>query len=298
MENRVIDLSEEAAFLKTSYEQLILETETTVTKIPLADIAVLLVSHPAVHFTHSVISGICEKGGSFIVCNRKFMPIGMLLPLSNNYEQSRRFLAQADAKLPVKKQLWKQIISAKVRHQGLLLAELSDSDKGLLRMATKVKSGDPDNIESQASRRYWSMIFGESFRRTPQASDGINSMLNYGYAIMRSLTTRCITASGLHPTLGIHHHNQYNAFCLADDLMEPYRPIVDRIVYSFINESFGFVELDKESKQHLIEHILNTKTVWNKKSFGIFDSLQKLSQSLVNVYLGTTKKLVIPTIGS
>jgi CRISPR-associated protein Cas1 len=208
------------------------DTETQT--IPFADIAVLVTSHPQISFTQAVLAGLAAAGGTFIVSNEKHLPAAMLLPLSTHSTQTERFARQAAVSLPTRKRAWQQIVQAKLRAQARLLEETTGADQGLRQMAARVRSGDPDNLEAQAARIYWQALFGkdasaEPFRRDPEG-EGINAHLNYGYAVLRAIVARALCASGLHPSLGVHHHNRYDTFCLADDLMEPFRPLVDRVV--------------------------------------------------------------------
>jgi CRISPR-associated endonuclease Cas1 subtype II len=210
--------------------------------IPFADIAVLVTSHPQISFTQAVLAGLAAAGGMFIVSNEKHMPAAMLLPLSTHSTQTERFARQAAVSLPTRKRAWQQIVQAKLRVQARLLQETAGADQGLLLMAGKVRSGDPDNLEAQAARIYWQALFGKdapgkSFRRDPKG-EGINVHLNYGYAVLRAIVARALCASGLHPSLGVHHHNRYDTFCLADDLMEPFRPLVDRVVAGLHRSQF------------------------------------------------------------
>jgi CRISPR-associated protein Cas1 len=204
---RIIDISDEPARLSVRLKQLVIERGDEPITVPLEELAVIVVSHPAVTYTHAVLSGICAAGGAFIICDDKHLPTGMLLPLQANFVQTERFAAQAQATLPMKKQLWKQIVKSKVQSQAGLLRKLRGEDLGLNRLAGKVRSGDTANIEAQASRRYWTALFGTEFIRDYEAEDQ-NRLLNYGYAVLRALTARAICASGLHPSLGVHHHNR------------------------------------------------------------------------------------------
>ncbi|MEW6413439.1 MAG: type II CRISPR-associated endonuclease Cas1 [Candidatus Zixiibacteriota bacterium] len=294
MEKRVIDLSEEAASLSVHLGQLLIRRPEREDSVPLEDILALIVSHPAVHYTHAVLSGICSSGGIFISCNDRRMPAGMLLPLDGNFVQAERFAIQAGASLPVKKNAWKQIVSAKIRAQGCLLAKLNGGDSGLLRLAAQVQSGDSGNLEALASRRYWPALFDEKFRRVPGADNDINRLLNYGYAILRGIVSRAVCAAGLHPCLGIHHHNRYNSFCLADDLMEPYRPCVDKIVHRLVGDFGPGVDLDRDSKSILISGLMSAKCRVKKEYLSIFESTSRLAGSLLSMLEGKKQKLCVP----
>jgi len=293
MIERIIDLSEEGASLSVNLDRLVIKRGDEQTTLPLAELAVLIVAHPQVHYTHAVLTGICREGGAFVLCNEKRLPTGMLLPLENHYIQSYRFASQAEATLPTKKRLWKQIVKAKVTAQGRLLARTRGDDFGLSELAKKVRSGDASNIEAQASRRYWPALFGDDFTRDPDVG-GRNSLLNYGYAVLRAMVARAICASGLHPSLGLHHHNRYNPFCLADDLMEPFRPLVDEEVLSVVEHSGENPDLCKETKRKLINALTQKRFAVEGESRGLFDLLAHLASSLASVYLGEGNKLLLP----
>jgi CRISPR-associated protein Cas1 len=226
--------AEEGSHVARDPESGLRARDTQSQTIPFADIAVLVTSHPQVSFTQAVLANLAASGGMFIVSNEKHLPAAMMLPLATHSTQTERFARQAAVSLPTRKRAWQQIVQAKLRAQARLLEEATGKDWGLGPMAGKVRSGDPDNLEAQAARIYWQALFGqgapgEAFRRDPEGG-GINLYLNYGYAVLRAIVARALCASGLHPSLGVHHHNRYDTFCLADDLMEPFRPLVDRVV--------------------------------------------------------------------
>jgi CRISPR-associated protein Cas1 len=296
IENRIIDISDEPASLRVNHGQLIIALTDREEKVPLEELAVLIVSHPAVHYTHAVLAGICSEGGSFIVCNEKRIPAGMLFPLEGHFAQTERFAIQASITLPTKKQIWMQIIKSKVLAQGKLLRQLRESDFGLANLAKKVRSGDPSNIEAQASRRYWPALFGDAFRRIPGSDDGVNRLLNYGYAVLRAVVTRAVCAAGLHPSLGIHHHSRYNPFCLADDLMEPLRPIVDAAVISTVDMLGPDAPLEKASKSTLLNELASRRLKLAGESLSVFDATRKYASSLASIYMGKRRKLVIPEL--
>jgi len=294
MEKRIIDLSEEPASLSVRLEQLIIRRGEREDSVPLEDLAVVIAAHPAICFTHAVLSGLCEKGGIFILCNEKRMPTGMLLPLEGHTTQTERLAAQANAPVATQKKLWKYIVKAKIGAQARVLIQFLGEDMGLTLMAKKVQSGDTSNIEAHAARRYWLGLFGASFHRTPMAEDAVNSLLNYGYAVLRALIARAIVSTGLHPSLGIHHHNRYDAFCLADDLMEPFRPYIDEAVKTTFEERGVDVILDKESKAILISSIVGRRFILDGESRSFFDVSCRLAASLADIYLGKKTKLEFP----
>jgi len=295
MEERVIDLSEEPADMSVRHRQLVIRQANREVTTPLEELAVLVVSHPAVRFTHAVLSGLCANGGTFVLCDEKRMPVGMLLPLEGHFVQTERFAAQAQASAPTKKQVWKQVVRAKILAQGHLLQILRGHDFGLSALAKKVRSGDPVNLEAQASRRYWPALFGAEFRRHPRIPDQ-NRLLNYGYAVLRAIVARAVCAAGLHPSLGVHHHNRYDAFCLADDLMEPFRPLIDCVVAKLVEERGIDVPVDKETKAALIGALIDHRHMVDGEQRTLFDLLARTANSLAMIFLGKRKKLFLPVL--
>ena len=296
MKERIIDISEHGACLNVCHEQLVIRSEGAETTVPLEELAAVIVAHPAVTYTQAVLSGLCQSGGAFILCDDRRLPIGMILPLTGHFAQTERFAAQARAAKPLQKQLWKQIIRAKIVAQATLLKRVAGRDCGLARMAGLVRSGDPSNFEAQASRVYWERLFGPSFRRDRQADDQ-NRMLNYGYAVLRALVTRAVCAAGLHPSLGIHHHNRYDPFCLADDLMEPYRSLVDAAVCDMVKGSGPALgPLDREVKARLIRALTSDRYSANREERTLFDLLTKVTASLADIYLGNKRRLFLPVL--
>lgn len=200
--------------------------------IPIEDIGIVLLDHKQITITHGLLEALLANNAAVITCDSNRMPVGLLLPLSGNSTQSERFQAQIDASLPLTKQLWQQTIQSKIENQAYVLNTTRNVVvKNMLAWVDIVKSGDSNNLEARAAAYYWANMFPliPEFRR---GREGVppNNLLNYGYAILRAVVARSLVASGLLPTLGIHHHNRYNAYCLADDIMEPYRPFVDKLV--------------------------------------------------------------------
>jgi len=217
------------------------------------ELSAVVLAHPQCTITQPAINALMEAGVPLLVCDSSFLPSGMMLPLRANTLQTQRMLAQASANAPLKKRLWQQIIRTKILAQGAALVGLHNDDGGLKEMASRVKSGDPMNVEATAAQRYWPLLFRDpEFRRRHEAEDQ-NRLLNYGYAIMRAAMGRAICAAGLHPTIGLHHKGRENPFCLADDLVEPYRPLVDGEVAKMAGERGRDCPLDAASKQRLVE---------------------------------------------
>ncbi len=296
MTDRILDLSEAAVSLKVRHEQLIVEPPGGVpASVPLADIAVVVASHPHIRYTQAVLAGLAEHGGILVACDRRCFPVAMMLPLDGHYIQAERFARQARMSLPTKKRLWKQIVQAKIRSQSDVLKTLHSEDGGLGTMAQKVRSGDPRNLEATAAQRYWPRLFDDpKFRRNRDAEDQ-NQDLNYGYAVLRAIVTRGIVAAGLHPSLGLHHSNRYNAFVLADDLMEPYRPLVEHALALSIREWGLRKQFDRAAKTDVLDGLLR-RFESNGESRTLFDWVRKLTASLATVCMGERRELVIPRL--
>lgn len=295
MTERIIDISETGLFIRAENKLLVIENKGEVkAQIPFAEIAALVVSNPAVSFTNSALSGLAEEGAIVVISDSKHLPSAMLLPLRCHSTQTERIAIQVNALLPCKKNAWKQIVNAKIVNQGKCLLKIHGKDYGLLEIAKNVRSGDKDNLEAIAARRYWTALFQEdSFSRNPDGDDQ-NTLLNYGYAILHAMGARALCASGLHPGIGINHHNKYNPFCLASDIIEPFRPIVDKAVYDIINENRNATfQLNKDLKSKIITALLG-KVIMDGQSITLFLALSKLSSSLVKVLSRNEEKLALP----
>ncbi len=291
------------AYLCCRNRQLIIRTDDPLTGEPcehsrsIEDIGVMVIESEQVTLSSSLISTLLENKVALIICNSKHMPAGLMLPLEGNTEQSERFDAQIEASLPLKKQLWQQTVSMKIRNQGAVLRKVNNIEIGnMLVWASKVRSGDPDNLEGRAASYYWKNLFIEcpGFVRRQEGEEP-NSLLNYGYAILRAIIARSLVSSGLIPTLGIHHSNKYNAYCLADDIMEPYRPYVDLMVVNLIRVFKFSPEISKETKRQLLT-IPTIDVRIGKLSRPLMVAASITSASLAKCYLGETRKLVYPEI--
>ncbi|HBH52889.1 MAG TPA: type II CRISPR-associated endonuclease Cas1 [Planctomycetaceae bacterium] len=291
---RILDITDTGARLSLNLERLhIAAMHAAPVTVPLGELGVVVLGNPEVVITQPAIDGLMRAGAALIVCNQRRLPSGMMLPIEGHHLQTARMRAQSTAGLPLQKRLWQQLIRAKIGFQGTLLKEVTGADSGLLLMASRVRSGDPDNVEAQAARRYWGALpLTDGFRRNVEDRD-LNQFLNYGYAILRGIVGRAICGAGLHPSLGLHHHNQFNAYCLADDLMEPFRPVVDRVIIKHRCEFEAKSTLDTESKRLLIEAILQTRAIGEVKRT-LTDAVQLLATSLANVLVERTGKLVLP----
>jgi len=293
---RIIDLAEDPARLSIRNSCLLIESQgRDDTTIPLEEVAVLVVSNPCVTFTHAVLAGLAGAGASMVVCDGKHMPAAMLLPLEAHFVQGERFAVQAQAPLPMRKRLWQSLARAKIRAQARLLTELRGHDAGLSDLVPRVRSGDVGNVEAQAAARYWPALLGDPGFRRERYGPEPNRLLNYGYAVLRAIIARAVCAAGLHPSLGLHHHNRYDAFCLVDDLMEPFRPIVDRAVVCYWQKRRPSARLDKSAKEALVGALMGRVSV-DGESRTLFDIAARTATSLVAVYARKGKNLILPEL--
>lgn len=296
MPDRILDLSDIPCRVSTSNGLLVLKTgDAPDFTVPLDDLAAVVASQPRLDFSHAALSAMAAAGVMLIVCDGKYHPAGMFLPIEGYYLQTARFVQQAAATAPTRKRQWQLIIQLKIAAQGAILAALTGDDAKLLELSEKVQSGDPSNLEGQASRRYWGKLFGDPKWRRDREAEDQNRHLNYGYAILRAITARAVCAAGLHPSLGLHHKNQFNPFCLADDLMEPWRPIVDYHVALWIRDHDPEDPLDQTTRRWLLEK-LTGRYLLEGEWRTLFDCITKVAQSLGQVYAGERKTLVLPDL--
>ena len=257
MTNRILDFSQNACRLRIRNDCLEVSSEAgaATATIALEDIESVVLSHPQISVTQAVLGRLASFGIAVVSCDERQRPVGMLLPLEGHQSQRARFEAQCGLSEPRKKRLWQTIVQAKISAQGQVLNEFAGSDYGVGAMVKRVGSGDPGNVEAQAARRYWPLLFREERFRRRDEEDTRNHLLNYGYAVLRAAVTRRLCGTGLHPSFTLHHSSPYNTFPLADDVMEPYRPAVDRVVRleSERRLSEGVeLALDAESKKAVI----------------------------------------------
>lgn len=264
---------------------------------PIEDIGVVVLDNKQITITSGALEALLENNSAVITCDSNHMPVGLLLPLVGNTTQNERFRDQLFASQPLRKQLWQQTIQHKIRNQAAVLSVCSKAETRCMQVwANDVRSGDPDNLEARAAVYYWKSLFGHipDFIRD---RDGVapNNLLNYGYAILRAVIARSLVSSGLLPTLGIHHHNKYNAYCLADDIMEPYRPYVDRLVFD-ITEQYGEnVELSKDIKAELLS-IPTLDVVIGGKRSPLMVAASQTTASLYKCFNNELRKISYPII--
>ena len=247
---RIVDISQDGQHLSIYRGFLLVERDgAEVGRVALDDIAALLVHAHGITYSNSVLVELAARNAPLVACSANHFPVAWSLPIDGHHGQGGRLRAQWDAPRPLLKRLWRDIVAAKIRAQAaLLLSRGERGGEGIRAMAQRVKSGDPENLEAQAARRYWPLLFGEDFRRD-RAADGANAMLNYGYTVLRAATARAVVGAGLHPTIGIAHIGRGNAFALVDDLMEPFRPVVDHVVMGLLRD--GELEVSRAVKERL-----------------------------------------------
>jgi len=258
--------------------------------IPVEDIGVVILDNKQITVTHGVLEALLENNSAIITCDSSRMPAGLMLPLCGNTTQNERFRDQLNASLPLKKQLWQQTIQAKIENQAAILKQCRNAEiRNMLKWVTEVRSDDADNLEARAAAYYWANLF-KNFKRD-RDGEPPNNLLNYGYAILRAVIARALVASGLLPTLGIHHHNRYNAYCLADDIMEPYRPFVDKLVVEMFDNKI--IELNKDAKSKLLIIPVIDVTINGQRS-PLMIATGTTTSSLYKCFSGESRKIVYP----
>ncbi len=281
------------AYLKTTNEQLVVEKkEESSISIPIEDIGILILDHQQITITQVLIAKLIANNVALITCNESHHPTGLLLNLDGHTLQSQKFKDQLNASEPLKKQLWQQTIECKILNQAKVLAFFRQENKYLLNLANNVKSGDSGNAEALAASYYWKRLFPDNFTRHREGEPP-NNLLNYGYAILRAVVARSLVGSGLLPTLGIHHRNQYNAYCLADDIMEPYRPFVDYTVYQIVRNNGKFLELGTHLKKELLT-IPALDVIIEKVKSPLLNAVTRTTASLAKCFEGEQRKIAYP----
>lgn len=288
-------------YLKTNNDQLVaefpkIELENEIKIIPIEDIGIILLDHQQITITQALMAKLLENNTALITCDATHHPVGLMLNLEGNTLQSQKHQVQIDASVPLKKQLWQQTVTAKIENQSRLLGLLNIETKYLQNLAVNVKSGDSDNSEAKAANYYWKHLFPDflEFRRERYGPPP-NNLLNYGYAILRALVARALVSSGLLPTLGIFHRNQYNAYCLADDIMEPYRPFVDMEVFQIVRNNGKYLEMSPDMKKQLLAIPAADVLLEGKKS-PLMNAVSRTTASLVKCFEGNSRKLLYPEL--
>lgn len=292
------------AYLKTKDEQLVINLpgangmdEIVGNTVPIEDIGVVILDHRQITVTQVLLDKLLQNNVAVITCDEKHHPSGLLLPLEVHSTQQERFEAQVNASEPLRKQLWQQTIKAKIRNQAAVLRKNGIESDHLLQWSNGVLSGDTGNVEARAAVYYWQNLFRHKIPEFTRERFGEypNNLLNYGYAILRATVARGLVGSGLLPTLGIHHRNKYNAYCLADDVMEPYRPYIDELVLDMVNLQPEVQELNTVIKKTFLGIPAMDIRIEDQRS-PLMVGLQRTTASLARCYLGETRKLVYPDL--
>ena len=284
------------AYLSTTNDQLVVdfpEDDKEKKIIPIEDIGMVILENRQITISNALIDKLNSNNTAIVTCNSRYMPTGLMMNLDGHSEQTERFYYQLDSSMPLKKNLWQQTVQAKIRNQAAHLKEIGVDVKNMLHWEKSVLSGDTQNHEARAAAYYWQNLFDiEGFNRH---RGGIppNNLLNYGYAILRSVIARALMGSGLLPFLGIHHRNKYNAYCLADDIMEPYRPYVDLVVRHIVDNLDDYEELTPEIKQELLQVPALDVTIDGKKS-PLMVAASRTTNSLYECFNGTGRKILYP----
>lgn len=285
-------------YLKTSNEQLVIEMQDSgeTKTAPIEDIGLLILDHQQITLTQAVMAKLLANNVALITCDNTHHPTGLMLNLDGHTLQSQKFQYQVEASVPLKKQLWQQTVEAKLQNQAALLQQERVENKYILNLSQVVKSGDSDNCEAKAAAYYWKHIFPDflAFRRERYGPPP-NNLLNYGYAIIRAVVARSLVASGLLPTLGIFHRNQYNAYCLADDIMEPYRPFVDKVVCGIIRGNGKFLDMTPSMKKALLAIPASDVEIDGQTS-PLMNAVQRTTASLARCFEGKARKLLYPRL--
>lgn len=297
MIGRVVEIADDRRYLFVSRGFMVVqetgEGHKELGQVPLDDIAAVIANAHGLIYSNNLLVSLAERGAPFVLCGANHNAVGMIVPIEGNFQQAKRFDAQLAAGKPLHKRMWAEIVRAKLTQQASVLEATGAPAVPLVSLVSKVRSGDPDNIEAQGARRYWSLIFGDGFRRD-QDGGGLNGLLNYGYTVYRAAMARAVVAAGLHPTLGIHHCNEGNAMRLVDDLIEPFRPMIDLLVWQLHRRDED--EVTPNTKRRLVHSLYNDM----QTDSGVTPTMvcmQRLAVSVAQVYLGEREKLDLPLPG-
>ena len=284
---------ENPARLSLKLAQMVVELQDVTRTLPIEDIGVVILDNKQITITHALIDALLANNAAIVTSNDKHMPVGLMLPLDGNTLQSERFRAQIEASEPLKKQLWQQTVTAKILGQSHVLGIQNIEHNNMFKWAKDVRSGDTDNMEARAAAYYWRNMFDkDAFLRDP-AGLPPNNLLNYGYSVVRAMMARALVGAGLLPTLGIHHHSRYDAYCLADDIMEPYRPFVDMKVLEMWQRGGVTSDISSEQKRELLSITTIDVNISGHRS-PMMLAIQATAQSVQKCYSGEARKIIYP----
>ena len=284
---------ENPARLSLKLAQMVVELQDVTRALPIEDIGVVILDNKQITITHALIDALLANNAAIVTSNDKHMPVGLMLPLDGNTLQSERFRAQIDASEPLKKQMWQQTVTSKILGQAHVLGMQHIEHNNMFKWAKDVRSGDTDNMEARAAAYYWRNMFDkDSFIRDPQGLPP-NNLLNYGYSVVRAMMARALVGAGLLPTLGIHHHSRYDAYCLADDIMEPYRPFVDMKVLEMWEKGEITSDISSEQKRELLGVTTIDVNISGHRS-PMMLAIQATAQSVQKCFSGEARKIIYP----
>lgn len=295
MIRRTVEFSTPGTRLSVAHRQLVVERpDLPKATLPIEDLGVVIVDDVRATYTQSVFLELMKAGATVMVTGRDHLPAGMMLPVDAHHIQTERHRAQIETSVPVRKRAWQMIVRAKIFQQAAVLSHFTGDHGGLAPMARRVRSGDPDNLEAQAAQRYWPRLFGKTFRRQ-RGAEGVNALLNYGYAVIRAAVARAVVAAGLIPSLGVHHRHRANPFCLADDLLEPYRPYVDWRVRQLASEDGECVPdlAERTTRAELLSLLNETIRVGGRRE-PLLLALHTSAASLCRTLTGGDRSLSLP----
>lgn len=284
---------ENPARLSLKLEQIVIELQDVTRTVPIEDVGVVILDHKQITITHALINALLANNCAIVTSNDKHLPVGLMLPLDGHNLQSERFREQIEASEPLKKQMWQQTVIAKILGQAHVLGMQHIEHGNMFKWAKDVRSGDTDNMEARAAAYYWRNMFEkDAFIRAPQGLPP-NNLLNYGYSIVRAMMARALVGAGLLPTLGIHHHSRYDAYCLADDIMEPYRPFVDMKVLEMWSKGGITSDISSEQKRELLGITTMDVNISGHRS-PMMLAIQTTAQSVQKCYSGEARKIIYP----
>lgn len=295
MAGKIVEFSTRGTRFSITHRQLVVERpEHPKATLPIEDLGVVIVDDVCATYTQSVFIELLTSGVTLIITGRNHLPLGMMLPLAGHHIQTERHRAQLEASLPTKKRIWQAIVSAKIAQQGDVLLHFTGDHHGLIPMARRVRSGDPNNLEAVAAQRYWPRLFGKGFRRHSEA-DGINALLNYGYGVIRAAIARALVATGLIPSLGVFHRNRANPFCLADDLLEAYRPFVDWRAKTLVIENGDKAPpIGERSTRAALLSLFNETVLVGGRRNPMLRAIDLSASSLGRALTGNSRELALP----
>jgi len=295
MIRKTVEFGTPGTRLSVAHRQLVVQRpERPKATLPIEDLGVVIVDDARATYTQAVFVELLASGATVIVTGRDHLPLGMMLPLDAHHVQTKRHRAQVEASEPTKKRLWQALVRAKILQQAAVLVHFAGDHGGLVPMARRVKSGDAENLEARAAQRYWPRLFGKDFRRD-RTADRINALLNYGYAVVRAATARAVVAAGLIPSLGVYHKHRGNPFCLADDLLEPFRPYVDWRVKLLLKETWDVPSLNEQDTRAALLSLFNETLLVGHRRMPLLLALHAGAASLCRALTGGDRTLALPS---